>query len=63
METKTCNRMKTTFHNFSSPNQFNQFLNRGGILAERKTTTNQFDIDWHGWQLTFETHFSGHVLM
>lgn len=63
MNTKTHKRMKTTYRNFSSPNQFNQFLDGGGIVAERQAIADEFDYDWHGRQLTFDTHFRGHVLM
>jgi hypothetical protein len=63
MSYKTPKRMKPNYRNFSGSSQFSQFLDGGGIMANRKAMAEAFDYDWHGRKLSFERHFRGHVLM
>lgn len=63
MSNKSRKRMKPNYRNFSSTSQFSQFLDGGGILANREAIADEFDYDWHSRKLSFERHFRGHVLM
>lgn len=63
MSNKSPKRMKTAYRNYSSTNQFNQLLEGSGVLANRQAIADEFDYDWHGRKLSFESHFRGHVLM
>lgn len=56
-------KARTEYRQFVNPKQFQQFLDGGGILANRYDIAERFDYDWHARKLTFDTHFHGHILM
>jgi hypothetical protein len=54
---------KPAYRQYLNSNQFTEFLNGGGSLANREEIADRFEYDWHARKLRFDSHFAGHVLM
>lgn len=56
-------RMTAEYRKQATPQQFEKFLEGGGLTSNRQEVADYFDYDWHSRKLKFETHFRGHILM
>jgi hypothetical protein len=56
-------KLKPEYRALANPKQLRKFLDGRGVLANRQQVAEHFDYDWHARQLTFESHFRGHLLM
>lgn len=56
-------RMTAEYRKQATPQQFEKFLEGGGLTSNRQEVADYFDYDWHSRKLKFETRFRGHILM